>query len=83
MTLRTTTIEPISETQSRVEMAFYDGPDEMAAERLVRVRVTVEHQENSSLAGIPAKALVSVRSEIGAEILRLGGISGLRPEEYS
>lgn len=77
MQIQSTSIEPISETQSRVDIVLADQADEALATTYLRMRCTIEHPENPILASVQAIALRYVRQLIASETQRLVPLSGL------
>lgn len=83
MKLQSTTIQTISDTHSSVEMVFSDNVQAEVAATMLRLRATVHHQPNSSLATMQARALLIARSLVTSETQRLGDIGGLGEKELA
>ena len=83
MRFKTMHVEPISETQSSVELLFHDGADEATASELVRLRVRVEHGPHSSLAEIQARALRRMRTSLAEETARIESLAGLSGDDHA
>lgn len=78
MKIQTTTVTPLTDKSSRVDLVFADNADEAAAKTFIRVRCSVEHMPNSSLAAFQTRALTHALELLDAESERCREIAGLR-----
>ena len=75
-----TTVTPISERQSRVDLVLADGPDVESADETVALSIVVDHQPVPFFAELQLAALRRTQTALTAQIRHFAQIVGrVRP----